>query len=42
MLMPQDTLGRELDELVAMSNGGAGDDGSVNVHDWSLVSLCVV
>jgi len=39
MLMPEDTLGRELNDLVAMVNGGSGDDGFVDNQNWSLVSI---
>jgi hypothetical protein len=40
MLMPADTFGHELEAMAAMINGGpgAGDDGSANGQNWSLVS----
>ena len=39
LLMPNDTLGHELEEMTAKSNGNLGDDGSVNGQNWSFVSI---
>jgi hypothetical protein len=38
MLMPNDTLGQELEAMTGLDNGGLGDDGSVNGHNWSSVN----
>jgi hypothetical protein len=38
MLMPDDTLGHELEAMTGMSNGNLGDDGSVNGQNWPHVS----
>lgn len=39
LLMPNDTLGYELEAMTGKSNVDHGDDGSVNGQNWSFVSI---
>ena len=41
MLMPQDSLGRELDAMVRGSEHGDGDDDTSHEQSWIFVSVCM-